>query len=269
MGIDILPTIWEWATGSRAGLPANLDGASWVQTIHQVSQGQTPTPMIDRPGELVIYAPHYVVNADPKDMRPRAVLHDGDYKLVVQFELGTIELYNLDQRIEEDNDLSAIEIGKKWEMWLRLRDYMKTHNALYALPDADNWPGSDGVQDDDVDNDGLADEWEARELLTFALDGAADTDQDGFTNGEEEANGTDPLLPEATTIHPSLPPTTNGAIRLNWSGVPGETYAVETTTNLLFDSWTLEQIVGTGDDFDIQVDLPMTQSHVFFRVRKL
>ena len=266
IGFDILPTIWEWATGSPAGLPAGVDGGSWVETIQRVSQGAQPEPMVDRPGEMVIYMPHYVVTADPKDCRPRAVLHDGDYKLVVQFELGTIELYNLDERIEEDIDLAAMEVGKKWELWVRLRDYLKAHNARYALPDADNWPGSDRVQDGDVDNDGLPDEWEARELLTFALDGTADTDQDGFTNAEEEANGTDPLLPEAVTIDPDLQ-AANGTLHLAWSGVPGQTYAVEMATNLLA-AWTFHRFVDTGNEFDIHTDVTASEDHACFRIRR-
>ena len=148
----------------------------------------------------------------------------------------------------------------EWSCW-------RTPRARTRFAWPNNWPGSDGVQDDDVDNDGLPDEWEARELLTFALDGTVDTDQDGFTNGEEEANGTDPLLPEAVTIDPDLL-ATDGMIRLAWSGVPGETYAVETTTNLLSGSWTLEQIVETGDSFQVHVDLPKVEQHAFFRVRK-
>ena len=84
---------------------------------------------------------------------------------------------------------------------------------------------------------------------------------------EEEANGTDPLLPEAITIDPDLLPT-NGMMRLNWSGVPGETYVVETTTNLLSGSWTLEQIVGTGDGFQVHADIPGVGAHAFFRVRR-
>ena len=42
------------------------------------------------------------------------------------------------------------------------------------------------------------------ELLTFALDGTADTDRDGFTNAEEQANGTDPLRPERVVFDPGL-----------------------------------------------------------------
>ncbi|VGO13448.1 hypothetical protein PDESU_02005 [Pontiella desulfatans] len=267
MGIDILPTIWEWATGSVAGLPANIDGASWVETINRINAGNQPFPMIERPGEMVIYAPHYVVLSDPKDQRPRAVIHDGDYKLVVQFETGAIELYNLEDRIEEDDDISAIDVGKKWELWLRLRDYMKANNALYALPDADNWPGSDGVQDADVDNDGLPDEWEASELLTFALDGTADTDQDGFTNAEEQANGTDPLMPESITIDRDLHPA-NGTLRLSWFGVPGESFIVEKTTNLISGAWVADQIVYTDDGFDAEVNLPTSTDKAFFRVKR-
>ncbi len=268
MGIDIFPTVWEWATGSTAGLPADIDGGSWVDAITQAGSGAGSPGMIDRPGEMVIYAPHYVVTSDPKDQRPRAVLHDGDYKLVVQFEIGSIELYNLEQRIEEDTDLAAVEVGKLWEMWVRLRDYMKANGALYALPDADNWPGSDGIQDDDVDNDGLPDQWEARELLTFALDGSADTDQDGFTNAEEQANGTDPLQPEAITIDSSLQ-STNGTLRLAWSGVPGDLFTVETST--YFVDWVIDQTIDMGNGFDVEVDVELgtDKDYEYYRVRKL
>ena len=267
MGVDILPTIWEWATGSTTGLPANLDGGSWVQTIRDVSTGNPPS-RIERTGELVGYTPHYVVTST-KDQRPRVVMHDNDYKLVVQYEIGTIELYNLTDRIEEDDDRAGIDIGKRWEMWVRLRDYMKQVDALIALPDADNWPGSDGVQDNDVDNDGLPDLWEARELLSYAFDGSADNDQDGISNAEELAQGTDPLLPNAIAL---------GAISINaaaeevlfgWQGTPGTSYAVEFTESLSAPDWTVLSIVNSGNEFDIQTTVSMSGMRGFYRIRKL
>ena len=267
MGVDILPTIWEWATGSTRGLPANLDGGSWVQTIRDVSTGNPPS-QIERMGELVGYTPHYVVSSK-KDQRPRVVMHDNDYKLVVQYERGTIELYNLTDSIEEDDDLAGVDIGKRWEMWVRLRDYMKQVDALIALPDPDNYGPADGIDDGDVDNDGLPDEWEARELLSYAFDGSSDNDQDGISNAAELAQGTDPLLPGAITLGAISINAAAEEMRFGWQGTPGTSYSVEFTESLQAHDWKELSIVNSGNEFDIQITVSMSGMRGFYRILKL
>ncbi|WP_193214040.1 sulfatase-like hydrolase/transferase [Luteolibacter marinus] len=261
MGIDILPTIWELAGQASTDLPQDIDGGSLVSAISAASAGNRH-PSIGRPGELVAYTPHYVLSAY-KDQRPRAVIIDGDYKLVAQFELGTIELYNLEQRIEEDTDLAGVDVGKRWQLWVRLRDYMKSAGALYALPDPDNFSPADGIDDGDADNDGLPDEWEMRELLTIALDGTADTDGDGVSDGQERFQGTDPLLPEALAIA-SLVRGGDGTLTLGWDSTPG-VYRVDCSEDL--KNWEPVNVItintGAGS---ATVDITPGEAKKFFRV---
>jgi arylsulfatase A-like enzyme len=263
MGIDLFPTIWEYAGQPATSLPPNIDGASLVPAIAEASAGNAD-PAIQRPGEIVAYTPHYVVNAT-KDQRPRAVIVDGDYKLVVQFEQGTIELYNLEQRIEEDTDLAGIDIGKRWQLWVRLRDYMKETGALYALPDPDNFGPADGIDDGDADNDDLPDAWEMREMLSIAFNGSADTDGDGRTDAQELADGTDPLLPAALTIS-SIERVNSNTLALGWTSTPG-LYRIETSDDL--DDWQLiDEIITDTASTLVEVTFDSDDPQRFYRVSR-
>lgn len=264
MGIDILPTLWDWAGQSPAGLPNGIDGTSLVPAISEAAGGNR-RPAIQRPGEMVAYTPHYVVQSgsQQKDQRPRAVIIDGDYKLTVQFEEGSIELYNLKQRIEEDLDLAATEVGKRWQLWVRLRDYLKSAGALYALPDPDNFPPADGIDDGDADNDGLPDEWEMREMLSMAFDGSADTDGDGTTDAEERLAGTDPLLPGALTIH-GIVRSAPDALTFSWTSTPG-VYRIEASDDL--EEWeTIDFVTSDVSQAGFTATIEHGTNRKFYRV---
>lgn len=266
MGTDLLPTIWDWAGGSHAGLPTGIDGGSLVSAISAVSKNTTPAEVI-RSGLLVHYTPHYVI-ADGKDQRPSVALHDGDYKLVIEFEKPTFaesfNLYHLGLRLGEDVDLSESEIAVRWRMWVRLRDYMKEVQSLYPVPDPDNWPGSDGINDGDADNDGIPDLIEMRELLTVALDGTADTDQDGVSDADEIAAGTDPLLPDAIRIN-SFVRNQGESVTLTWTDVPGR-YSIESSQDLL--NWTEIETIDSNDFLSTSTVPTSGEAQCFFRVRR-
>jgi hypothetical protein len=268
MGTDLLPTFWEWAGGNPADLPPNIDGGSLAAAITavSVSQGSGPAEIV-RPGLVVHYSPHYVL-ADGRDQRPSVALHDGPYKLVIEFEKTTFEeyfsLFHLGNRIGEDKDLSETEIAIRWRMWVRLRDYMKEVQALYPVPDPDSWPGSDGIDDGDADNDGIPDLVEMRELLTVALDGTGDTDGDGVSDADEIAAGTDPLLPDAIHVN-SFVRNEDDSVTLTWTDVPGR-YSIESSLDLR--NWTeIETIDCNG--FHSTATVPTAgERQRFFRVRR-
>jgi|GEM_PF-365468 len=266
MGTDLFPTIWEWATGSPSGLPAGIDGGSLVSAIRAVSGGVAP-PEIIRPSPLVHCTPHYVI-ADRKNQRPSVALHDGDYKLVIEFEKptfdGSFNLFHLGSHIGEDVDLSESEIAIRWRMWVRLRDYMKEVDALYPVPDPDNWPGSDGIDDGDADNDGINDLVEMREFLTVAFDGTGDTDQDGISDADEIEAGTDPLLPDAIRVH-SFARNEGSSATFSWTDVPGR-YSIESSPDL--HHWKEIKTIDTND-FLSSATVPLgAEPQCFFRIRR-
>ncbi len=282
MGIDILPTLWHWANGSLTNLPANVDGGSLIPAITSIAQGSNTPAAIMRGGEFVHHSPHYVGplpwpndwQLNPKDMRPRSTIHDGQYKLVANYEAGTIELYDLQNEIGELTNLSATQQAIKWQLWVRLRDYLKavqaqmptldptyagTTNGTFVLAGATGPLG-------DADSDSLDDTWEFRELLTYQFDGAEDLDQDGVSNADELANGTDPLLPNAYQIS-AITQLAPDQLQLNWNSTPGATFSVESSTNLV--DWAAATVVTAGDVFSGSVTVQKTQPHEFFRVRRL
>lgn len=282
VGYDFLPTIWQWAGGAPTNLPAEVDGGSLVGTINSIAQGSnTPTAVV-RGGEFVHHSPHYVGPSawpndwqlNEKDMRPRSTIHDGRYKLVANYEPGTIELYDLGNDIGEVTNLSPAQLAVKWQLWVRLRDYLKTVNAQMPTLDP-TYPGTTngafvltGATGalGDADSDGLNDDWEFRELLTYQFSGSDDPDQDGVSNADELAQGTDPLVPNGYRIN-TITQVAPDQLQLTWNATPGTAFAVEVSTNLI--DWSAATAVNSGEVFAGSVTVQKTQSQEFFRVRKL
>lgn len=282
IGVDFFPTIWQWATGSTTNLPPDIDGGSLVATIDSIAEGSNSPAPIVRGGEFAHHSPHYVgplawpndweVNA--KDMRPRSTLHEGHYKLVANYEPGTIELYDLDNDIGEQTNLSPAQLAIKWQLWVRLRDYLKQVNAQMPTLDP-TYPGTTngtfvltGATGPlgDADSDGLDDNWEFRELLTYTFDGNGDIDQDGVSNAQELAQGTDPLVPNAYRID-TITEVAPDQLRFTWNATPGASFAVESSTNLV--DWIPATLTTTGDVFSNTVTVQKTMPEEFFRIRKL
>jgi len=280
-GVDILPTIWEWATGSTANLPIGLDGGSLVPTIRSIALGSNSPVEVVRGGEFVHHGPHYV-GPQPwpndwvqtaKDMRPRSSIHIGNYKLVADYETGKILLYNLTADIGEQSDLSNTELAIQWQLWVHLRDYLKMINAQMPTLDPSYQGTSQGKfvlpaatgSLGDADSDGLNDSWEFRELLTYALSGSEDTDHDGVSNANELTQGTDPLVPNAIRIN-SITPVGPNQYQLTWNATPGASFVVETSTDLI--TWVPGQIVPAPNLFEGSVIVNSSMDKEFFRVRK-
>ena len=89
----------------------------------------------------------------------------------------------------EESDLSLQKPKKVRELRRHLRDYLKDVQA--PMPRLNPEFGAGAFPD--VDQDGLDDDWEFRELLTTAHSGASDPDGDGEDNAAEFAAQTDPL----------------------------------------------------------------------------
>ncbi len=187
MGIDILPTIWEFAGGDPNRLPKDIDGvsiASWLRG--------KPQRKLERPSPLVVHSPHYIVSNDlAKNQRPSSALLEGPWKLVAWYETGEVSLINLEDDVSESRDLSATRPKLALKLRKSLRDYLSAVNAQLPTLDAAyaKNPGKSG----DADDDGLPDSWEFAQLLTHTLGPGDDPDGDGISNVEEFRTNSDPL----------------------------------------------------------------------------
>ena len=193
MGIDLLPTIWELTGGESSKLPSDLDGGSLVPLIIGNGVEQTPSS-VDRPGEMVVHSPHYVVS--PKDLgknqRPSSAIYDGRWKLVAWYETGQISLFDIDNDISESFDVGEFYPEIKNDLWQRLRNYLAEVGALLPALDPAH-VSHPNPKPGDVDADGLPDAWEFEQLLTHSFGPKDDPDMDGKTNAQEHRSGTDPL----------------------------------------------------------------------------
>lgn len=106
---DIFSTIVD-ISGSKIKTDIAIDGRSLVPDFNQ---------QIDST-ELFWYYPHY----SPQSKIPGAAIRSGAYKLIQYYDPEKVELYNLENDIGEENDLSEImpdkveELSEKIETWL-------------------------------------------------------------------------------------------------------------------------------------------------------
>ena len=184
VGYDLFPTIAE-LSGSTNALPSNIDGQSIVPLL----TGNSFT----RVEPIYFHSPHYDNNSNKV---PRSALVDRQYKLIVNYETGAIELFDLSTDIGEDTDITSTNDAYAKELTIKLRDYLKEVNA--SMPKLDPTHASFSGTEPDVDGDGLDDAWEFSELLSHTFGPNDDPDNDSFTNLQEFTNGTDPYVNEAT-----------------------------------------------------------------------
>ena len=190
VGYDLYPTIIEWITGNTNSVPTEVEGESLVSILNNSSTN------LVRNKPMVFHSPHYDANGSKT---PSSAIVQDNYKLQVNYETGSFELYDLDVNIRENNNLFTTMPSIATDLCLQLRDYLKSVNA--DMPALDETHANNPGTAPDVDNDGLDDEWEFRELLTYHYDGTDDPDMDGFTNAQEFANGTDPYQSAINTNH--------------------------------------------------------------------
>ena len=93
------------------------------------------------------------------------------------------------------------------------------------------------ISSNDVDADGLPDDWELFRLHTLAQNGSADPDADGASNLAEYRAGTDPASEASTLKILSITRTAGGGATLRFPHAAGHRYRVEFTEN--FSGWNL------------------------------
>lgn len=178
-GYDLFPTIAEW-TGSSTALPSTLDGESLVPLLNQNT--------FTRSEALYFHLPHYSGNVNKQ---PRSAAVEGKYKLLVEYQTGIDYLYDLEADIGETNNLASTYPTILNDLKIKLRNHLKAVDA--NMPSLDPNHSSFSGAGTDVDNDGLDDEWELRELLSYTYTASDDPDNDGDDNLTEFINDTDPL----------------------------------------------------------------------------
>ena len=187
VGYDLFPTIAALAAQKDpAALPPGLDGNSLLPLL------KPGNGSFVRGQDLFFHCPHY-----NESTVPQSALIEGSYKLLADYELSTLALYDLSKDIGETKDQTALypEIARK--LTIRLRDYLK--NVAARMPGLNPaFPSHKGPLGD-LDADGLPDAWEIRELLTDRYISTDDPDQDGLSNLEEYRQRSDPYTSNRLT----------------------------------------------------------------------
>jgi arylsulfatase A len=104
----------------------HLDGKSMLPTWRDA------TASFNR-GPVYWHYPHFSNQLG----RPSGAMRNGSYKLVENYETGKIELYNLEQDVGEQQDLSGSEPKKLRTMLADFRKWQKDVNANMPLPNPD------------------------------------------------------------------------------------------------------------------------------------
>lgn len=118
VGTDFYPTLLE-AAGISPQPNHHQDGLALTSLL----QGDTSSAQ--RP--IYFHYPHY----SNQGGFPGAAIRLGDWKLLERFEDGRVQLFNLNQDISEQNDLSTKQPGKVTELRVLLHNWYKEVDAKF------------------------------------------------------------------------------------------------------------------------------------------
>jgi arylsulfatase A len=118
---DLVPTLIEAAGLDPKKTTGPLDGVSLLKLL----EGGELAP---RP--LFWHFPNYTNQGG----RPAGALREGDWKLVEQYEDGSVELYDLAKDIGEERDLARAEPARAAEMKAKLAAWRKSIGAQECMP---------------------------------------------------------------------------------------------------------------------------------------
>lgn len=130
VGWDMFPTFCDLA-GVGKPLPKGLEGVS-LKPLFKTGQGK-----LNRPGEqIAFHFPHY--GSGP----PMSTIAFEGFKLIKLYDSDEIKLFDLENDIGEQRDLSEEKPEKTAQLHKRLNDYLKSVNAARPTPNPDFDPNA-------------------------------------------------------------------------------------------------------------------------------
>jgi arylsulfatase A len=119
-GWDLLPTLAQLA-GYINSLPEQLDGGSFAKIIRDEGKGE-----VSRKNDFMVFHRY-------NRGYPHSAIIKGNYKAIMFWKTGKLELYNLDNDLGERYDLSDLEPDKAEELFSTLVNYLKDVNPALAM----------------------------------------------------------------------------------------------------------------------------------------
>jgi arylsulfatase A-like enzyme len=128
-GLDLFPTIRELVEIFKP-LPPGVEGGSFAGVLYEGGKGEVRRWRPD----LVWHFPHYQVD---KGVAPMSSVRLGEWKLTKFYETGEVKLFNLNDDIGEEIDLSKKNPEKAKELEGLLADHLKALDAPMPTPNPD------------------------------------------------------------------------------------------------------------------------------------
>lgn len=119
---DVFPLFLEMAgIANDSQLGGKIDGKTSVPLL----KGKVDDTAKKR--QFVWYFPHYFSN------EPYSIIREGDWKLIYHYNGSLVELYNINEDIYEENDLSLTFPDKRRELGVKLSNYLREVGASIPL----------------------------------------------------------------------------------------------------------------------------------------
>lgn len=120
---DYFATILHMAKANSKNVKQKVDGKSFLTVL----QGKQKS--VDQQKTIIWHYPNNWTNVNLKGISWASAIRQGDWKLIYFHKQQTIELYNLSKDIEEQYDLSSVELTKTKALANLLTQKLKERNA--------------------------------------------------------------------------------------------------------------------------------------------
>jgi len=119
---DFFPTILEWAGVSKPKLIQQIDGQSIVPFLNNPEK-------LDNKKLLIWHYPNNWTNINVKGTSWGSAIRKGPFKLIYFHKTGELELYNLDEDLAEQHDLSRVMPEKLKELAMLMTRELQSRKA--------------------------------------------------------------------------------------------------------------------------------------------